>query len=591
LQQEHATLQHRLWSISQTIKRQTGIPSGFVHSLLTEIREIGQGFNTKQMAIQRDRDNMLRDINLAREQVLEKTRLLQNALRERDRACRERDAKESEIQIQSKNLQDKEQGLKEARLKMHKSRDRLRINEEELLRVNHDLLEKIQIQEEQLSAKRSLWLENHPSSSTRRTNSQSSRDPYLTPSGNHPPGLGVSEKFGGSDPAQQGPARFQKALMASTSSNRSGGSKSGRPSGQIVPSSTNCSGAILKSLRFEAEMPIESHQNRGKNWKGMPVGSNELGSKAIYTGSEELPIPSDTLTMVRYKSDDEFAEEFREAILHEWSMIEDWAKAYANIPNPLEFDEKLSQKPELWGRLLRSTGLKPQDAHSHVVNLLRSDLNRKFVVFRLITQYVCENMWDVSSYCGHDDISTETLKRARERLLEKGKSTSLPLKISPVLISPYTGLLPTERAEIVSQQMKTMQALEACDDFQEYRAFKLQIHTKALRELLGPLLNLTVVRAQAGRDIGAFAVYAFDLGVKMLTSDWAFRYHFPKSGERFGHTAMIQRDNLAESPLSMQIRQARLKFIITPIITMRRDTDSGNISPKQVAHAQVLIAT
>lgn len=151
------------------------------------------------------------------------------------------------------------------------------------------------------------------------------------------------------------------------------------------------------------------------------------------------------------------------------------------------------------------------------------------------------------------------------------------------------GLTSKERSDAVALQTSAVQAIVGGRDFLTYRAHRLSQHTKQLREWVGPMLNSTVKRGDAGKDIGAIIVHAFDLSVRMHTSGWSFQLMFPDCGSKFGSTSMVCRDELiTETPLDLQIRQVRLKLVITPVVTIRDDR-GVSIRVKQLHCANVLI--
>ena len=97
------------------------------------------------------------------------------------------------------------------------------------------------------------------------------------------------------------------------------------------------------------------------------------------------------------------------------------------------------------------------------------------------------------------------------------------------------------------------------------------MHSKKLRDILGPLLNHGCSRADAGRDLGAITIKAWELSVKMFTSQLTFQIYFPETATKFHAATMIAKDQPRADPMHLQIRQTRLKLVITPVITLRDD--------------------
>ncbi|KAI9734188.1 MAG: hypothetical protein M1818_006605 [Claussenomyces sp. TS43310] len=517
-EQEPAILQERLYALSQTISCQPGLATKFISSVTGELREICQSVNEKERKFLYEHRQLAMEREQVQTQLRENQRLLSNALAERDRACRDRDDSIRELAEQKLQRQ---------------SLERSREVEKTLKQLNIELQETVRIQEQQLAGKRSVWLENHPSSGARRS-AQKPRDPFTTPSGNHDQGRRLRRSSGDVSSVRNLHAQFQQMQLNE------------RP-----PASADGEGNLLSAL-----IP-------------MKVMSYSICSDNGSVDGSVTPPDQSSMAIIPFKSEDQVADEFVDGIGKCWNLVESWARSYANFPNEVAVDQCISENRELWQQMLSLTYPNPQDAHNHVMLLLRDQGSRCFFVMRMIVHYICNSMWDLSDWEGHDFRTTRKIQSAAKRLKIKG-------------------LNPPERAEAVAMQTSAVQSIVSDDDFLAYRAHRLSQHTKELRGLLGPLLNKNVARADAGRDIGGMTVHAFDLSVRMHTSGWSFQFIFPECASKFGSTSMICRDSsITDTPLDLQIRQARLKLVITPVVTMRDDRGLS-IRVKQLHCANVL---
>lgn len=122
-----------------------------------------------------------------------------------------------------------------------------------------------------------------------------------------------------------------------------------------------------------------------------------------------------------------------------------------------------------------------------------------------------------------------------------------------------------------------------------FRSQALSDHAKELRGKVGPLLDEGVIRADAGKALARIVVDAWDLSGRLYTSNYTFLFSFPLCGTRFLHPTMECDDpNIEETNLQLHIRQAKIKLVIKPIVTMRNDRHM-TISAKKVHNAHVLI--
>jgi hypothetical protein len=140
---------------------------------------------------------------------------------------------------------------------------------------------------------------------------------------------------------------------------------------------------------------------------------------------------------------------------------------------------------------------------------------------------------------------------------------------------------------LIDRQVEAVQSITNSHIFGNFRQEQINLHTKRLRDMLGPLLNRGCPRSQAGKDLGLIAVTAWDLSVKMHTSHLTFQVYFPETAAKFSSATMLPTNSTVD-PLKLQLQQARLSLVITPVITMRDDRGT-TIKAKNLHMASVLL--
>jgi hypothetical protein len=143
------------------------------------------------------------------------------------------------------------------------------------------------------------------------------------------------------------------------------------------------------------------------------------------------------------------------------------------------------------------------------------------------------------------------------------------------------------RQKLIDQQARAVQTIIASSNYQDFRSTQLSHHSKRLRDMLGPLLNQGCPRAEAGRDLGAIAIKSWELSVRMFTSHLTFQVYFPETAAKFNAATMIAKDQPKVDPMQLQIKQTRLKLVITPVITLRDDRGT-TIKAKNLHFSTVL---
>jgi hypothetical protein len=101
------------------------------------------------------------------------------------------------------------------------------------------------------------------------------------------------------------------------------------------------------------------------------------------------------------------------------------------------------------------------------------------------------------------------------------------------------------------------------------------------------MLNDNVDRTTAGKDLGVIAVKAWDLSAKMNSSGLTFQIIFPETASKYNASSMIAKDQAPGRGMDLQIKQTRLKLVITPVITIRDDRGTTLIA-KNIHQSTVL---
>jgi len=127
------------------------------------------------------------------------------------------------------------------------------------------------------------------------------------------------------------------------------------------------------------------------------------------------------------------------------------------------------------------------------------------------------------------------------------------------------------RQKYIDKVVGVVQKITSSPDYDQFCSDRISHHSKRLRDILSPLLNQEASREDAGRDLGAIVIQAWETTVKMWSSRLQFQINFPEAGAKFVAASMIAKDQRGVDPMQLQIRQARIKLAVTPVVTMRDD--------------------
>lgn len=85
------------------------------------------------------------------------------------------------------------------------------------------------------------------------------------------------------------------------------------------------------------------------------------------------------------------------------------------------------------------------------------------------------------------------------------------------------------------------------------------------------MLNDDATRAIAGRDLGAITLKAWELAIQLNCTPVTVQVYFPETAAKFSAATMIAKDRSGFNPMDLQLKQTRLKLVITPVVTLRDD--------------------
>ncbi|KAH8672656.1 hypothetical protein BGZ60DRAFT_429975 [Tricladium varicosporioides] len=535
-----AYLQDRLTQLQTRIKRTPGIASNVQDSLIEELRSISQEYNEKQRQLQRQIDHI----------QTEKARLLKQ-LNEVEQKLRtttdERDSLQARIDAL---VREAEKSDKEWQTAM-----------ETVQATNTSLLEKLALQEEQLKGKRALWLESNPGSSARRDAMKAAiRDPFHSPSTNYSTSNTGSQMGGGYSP-------LQSPLKSSFGGPPPQIGLQAPPNGPAIPRGPRRRPAALNLPIGKAPpgVPAPSFDTWGQYSSNRPPITTEPGDD-IRT---PIAVSASTALVIRDQKDRESPEDYEEGFAKMYTLCEGWVKTYSSTPN-LANDQKIARSNDtLWSFMMNCTypGHR-QDSHTHVCALLNDPTCRKWFVMRMCVTYCVMDIINLENFYDFSPLVRTTLEDVRRKLLQRGLNNEA-------------------RQELIDTQARACQSVLSSTSYQAYRANQLNNHTKRLRDILGPLLNDNVSLQAAGRDLGSIVVCAWELNCKMHCSHLTFQVYFPETASKFTAATMVAKDRPSTDPMQLQIRQTRLKLVITPVITMRDDRGT-TIKAKNLHHSTVL---
>ncbi|KAI6710515.1 hypothetical protein JHW43_006956 [Diplocarpon mali] len=505
--------QAKLNNLINKIEGSENISSAYQNTLIKDVRDLAQQYDNQQRQLQQDIDRVIVEKDSYLHQLNNAAGNVQKAYADRDRFGKERD--------------DLRRSYEDLKMKAQKSTERLNELVQHWVNKNVTMMDEIAHKDAQLEGKRSLLIAANPEPSPRF------------------PTIG---KFRGRDP-------FTSPLMSATALENFtrgsiGSSKSKntnefvvskdqparrRPNPNLLPTGPAPAGRPLVP-----ESPWDSESSRAYNTEpGDTPHSSEDTSLA--------------LALVLHTNVHDPSPVYQQEFSDLYVMVEGWVQSYCHQPN-LENDRVVARtNQKLWSFMMNCTypGQR-QDSHTHVMTLLNDTTSRSWFVMRMGISYIMEEILSFAPYKTFSaDIDAE-LESVKLEIAERGLANEA-------------------RQALVDKRAKAIQKIVSSPNWAAFRQTSLATHSKRLRDILGPMLNDYSLRSTAGSDLGAIILKAWDLSVNMNTSQLTFQIYFPETAQKFNASTMIAKDKKYTDAMALQIKQARLKLVITPVVTMRDD--------------------
>ncbi|KAF8866886.1 hypothetical protein BDZ45DRAFT_683099 [Acephala macrosclerotiorum] len=523
--------------------------------LVSEVTSIGNDFRDQEKRLLREIERIMSERDHFESRLRDTANQLRIAKAERDK--------------NRNDYQDLFLAMEELRAKSRKSEAALAEAKSHFAQETEKLNLKLRHQDEQLKGKRALWLNSNPGSSARRSAMTAIRDPFESPSAPNVSFDTINTSFGSGNMGD---------MLSPTTSSPYTSFDSHISLGGPPPKMNVRAVSTPQSLRHRGTMPagtpsgatigLASRNNRHNFPQHLPRGGGKSHSTMAtmgdtppkpkydpnsYLSVDSLNLNARGLTHFIDEEDSDLAPEFREALCYLYVVIEGWAREYCNLPNPDGDQKVMKNNPEVWEFLMNCTyPTKRQDAHVHAVALMNDRTSRYWFIMRMICQHIFVEMVTLKGWYGFSEECNEKLNQIAVKFSERGLQNEA-------------------RQKLIDQRVRVIEEIKNGINFQDWRSEQLSYHTKILRGLVSHFLNDDSDRLAAGRDLGVLTIEAWKMSTKMNSAPVSFQIYFPETNGKFSATSMSAKDRYDIDGMALQLKQTRLKLVITPVVTLRDD--------------------
>ncbi|KFY83210.1 hypothetical protein V498_08226, partial [Pseudogymnoascus sp. VKM F-4517 (FW-2822)] len=488
----------------------------------------------------------------------DRLRLLANCMAERDRACEERDAATAQCGKYYHDIL----ALNDTIARLEDQVARHDAAQHDLLRKHkehtRDLEKQINVLSQQVAGKRAVWFEHNPRSGGRSAGRSpaKSNNPFQTPTkmgtvtmvgnGGTPMRMGRSEAEARAEATKGG-----QPITAQLLSQFDRTPRSPQLLGPCMPSAGGLPCGPAKPCTFETY---------GSSASRVIAACNGVAQNGI----ETFPATS----LIPFESNEELIAGFVATFDDVYLMVCGWVTTYADRINPID-EKDIAAQPRGWAYMLSCLSpLGEKDAAFVIGSFQRDTATRRWFVMRMVIQYIHLHVWSYTTWLGYSDASDEDLNRICKKLAERGVTLD-------------------QRGELLAERSLCVSAIMGTQDYHAFRKYMIAQHTKKLRDVLPLVLNPDINRSNAGRDLAVVVAKAFDLSAQLFTCGWTFIISMPEAGAKFAKPSMRARNSEVE-PLDLQMRGTRIRFAVTPFVTLRDDSGLAIVT-RNIDRSSVLI--
>ncbi|KAK0703258.1 hypothetical protein B0T26DRAFT_876318 [Lasiosphaeria miniovina] len=300
-------------------------------------------------------------------------------------------------------------------------------------------------------------------------------------------------------------------------------------------------------------------------------GADELGSPVPRMKQPALTtIPDDPVSEAPDAEAVQWAKEFSRM----FNLVLGFCNSYMQTPAARDIVQHIkTSSPPLWKYMCRV--ISPADeaaGEAQATALLKDAKTRPHLVQRLIAQHMVLFMFSAEGWLEFDTEHDAVMKQLTSQLSSKA------------VIKPH------ERQAIVDRQAELVQSMTVHDKWASFRQYKVNDHFQKLKKMMGPLVCARPshnMHQEAFYDLHNVTTSAWDLSAKLVLSRLTFSYMWNDTGAKYSNESHVAIEN-REDPVILQIKQARIKLAVTPIITMRDDRGLA-VMPKCLSKSKVLI--
>ncbi|OBT67926.1 hypothetical protein VE03_02581 [Pseudogymnoascus sp. 23342-1-I1] len=473
---------------------------------------------------------------------------------ERDRACEERDAATAQCAKYYHDMHLLTETI--ARLEDQVARQESLLRDEARKHIEQvrDLEKQVSVLSQQVAGKRAVWFEHNPRSGGRSGGrSPAKGGPFATPT-----------RMGGLAGASGTPTRMGRSEAEARAEAVAGGQPI---TAQLLSQfdSTPRSPQLLGPCLPSGSLPCGpakpcTHDPYVSSASRVIAACNGVAQNGI----ETFPATS----LIPFESNEGLIAGFVATFDDVYLMVCGWVTTYADRINPIE-EGDIAAQPRGWAYMLSCLSpLGEKDAAFVIGSFQRDTATRRWFVMRMVVQYIHLHVWSYTTWLGYSDASDADLNRICKKLAEKGVTLD-------------------QRGELLAERSLCVSAIMGTQDYRAFRKYMIAQHTKKLRDILPLVLNPTTNRSDAGRDLAVVVAKAFDLSAQLFTCGWTFIISMPEAGAKFAKPSMRARNSEVE-PLDLQMRGTRIRFAVTPFVTLRDDSGLAIVT-RNIDRSSVLI--
>lgn len=241
----------------------------------------------------------------------------------------------------------------------------------------------------------------------------------------------------------------------------------------------------------------------------------------------------------------------------------------------VQFEALREERPDTWNYLLSL--LNDEHADGHLSHLLGVEKYRPFIVMRILLDYLYKKLISPNVFRGFSPDIDDKLTSLRNQMIAFNAKKSETDQ--------------QERQKVVNEHAKVVAFILQHPRMKSFQESLTTHHSQVLHTILEPMQSESVTPEASISALRFLVSISLEMSFKTWSSGMTLHFTFPDVGFKFALATMeaCNGPQFARNPEELQKMQARISFVVSPVLTLRDERDPARLACYGIKRCMVLV--